>query len=245
MRIAAAQMSPKAGDIMYNLHEHYRLIGLAAENGVKLIAFPEMSITGYIRESAESLALTETDPRIDKLRNLAAENDIIIIAGAPIKTDSALHIGSFILFPDGSLSIYTKQFLHAGEEEFFTPCLTNNPMINVENERISLAICADITNPIHPENAHKSHCTIYIASIFYTPGAMAEAFDLLSNYAKTYAMNVLMANFCGETWGKKAGGKSALWSSEGRFIAGLDDASSGLVIGDINQNEIAGKQMIL
>ncbi|MDQ7095071.1 carbon-nitrogen hydrolase family protein [Desulfosporosinus sp. PR] len=231
MKVAVAQTRPKKGDILQNLHEHYRLIRLAADNGVKLIVFPEMSITGYQRELAKNLSFTENDSRLGKLRELAVDNNIIIIAGAPIKMDSGLYIGSFVIFPDNSISIYTKQFLHTGEDEFFRSSFDYNPIIKLDNERISLAICADIDNPVHAENANKVDCTIYVASIFFTPTGMTEAYNLLSNYAKMYSMNVLMSNYCGESWGLESGGKSALWSNKGDLIAGLDVSSSGLVIG--------------
>lgn len=240
MIIASAQTRPHNEDINRNLHEHYRLIGLAADNGVKLIAFPEMSITGYVRESAKNLSFTEKDSRLDKLRELAVDNDMIIIAGAPIKMDSGLFIGSFVIFPDSSVSIYTKQFLHAGEDDFYAASFDYNPMIELDNERISLAICADIDNPLHAESANRANCTIYIASIFFTPNGMIEAYNLLSHYAKKYSMNVLMSNYCGESWGLESGGKSALWSKNGDLITGLDVKSSGLVIGQKNKDIWSG-----
>ena len=160
MIIASAQTKPQNEDINRNLHDHYRLIRLAADNGVKLIAFPEMSITGYVRELAKKLSFIENDSRLDKLRELAVDNDMIIIAGAPIKMDSGLYIGSFVILPDNSISIYTKQFLHAGEDEFYAASFDYNPIINLDGERISLAICADIENPLHADKANKANCTI-------------------------------------------------------------------------------------
>ncbi|WP_427874876.1 carbon-nitrogen hydrolase family protein [Flavobacterium sp. MMS24-S5] len=119
MILAAAQTKPKRGDISSNLLNHYHLIELAAQNGANLIAFPELSITGYERENAEALVFTEDDYRIDHLKELSVRNNIVIIAGAPIRIDSKLFIGEFIIAPDDSVSIYTKQFLHEGEGDFF------------------------------------------------------------------------------------------------------------------------------
>jgi predicted amidohydrolase len=49
--LAAAQTKPKRGDIDSNLLDHYRLVELAAINKANLIVFPELSITGYERET--------------------------------------------------------------------------------------------------------------------------------------------------------------------------------------------------
>jgi predicted amidohydrolase len=230
MILAAAQTKPKREDITANLLDHYRLIELAAGKNVNLIVFPEMSITGYERERAEGLAFYPEDTRLDKLKELAAKYKIIIVAGAPIKINSNLFIGEFILFPDKSEQIYTKQFLHPGEEIYFIQSFEYNPTIKIENEQISSAICADIDNPLHSENACKGRSSIYMPSIFFSPNGIPEAHNLLSCYAAKYSMNVLMSNFSGESWGSPAGGRSAFWTKEGKLLAEMDNSTSGLLI---------------
>jgi predicted amidohydrolase len=236
MIVAAAQTKPERGDINANLLDHYRLIELASDNGAQLIVFPEMSITGYERENADQLAFSADDSRLDHLRKLAVENQISIIAGAPIKIDSELFIGQFVISPDDSVSIYTKQFLHPGEEVYYKSSFDYNPIIEIENERISFAICADIDNPLHPENACKNKTTTYIASIFFSPNGIQQAHDSLRNYAKKHNMNVLMSNFGGDSWGSPSGGRSAFWNNNGELIAQMEDSNSGLLIVEHKNN---------
>ncbi|RZJ50763.1 MAG: carbon-nitrogen hydrolase family protein [Flavobacterium sp.] len=244
MILAAAQTKPKRGDIDSNLLDHYRLIKLAAEKGADLIAFPELSISGYERENAVELAFTKDDSRIDHLKELAVEHNIIIIAGAPIQTETEMFIGEFIIFPDNSVSIYTKQFLHEGEDEFFQSSFDYNPMITIEDQKISFAICADIDNPLHPENASKKETSIYIASIFFSPNGIPNAYRDLQNYAEKHKMNVLMANFSGESWGYPSGGKSAFWNKEGELIAQMNDSDSGLLLVE-NKNDNWESRLII
>ncbi|MDY0986276.1 carbon-nitrogen hydrolase family protein [Flavobacterium sp. CFBP9031] len=230
MILAAAQTKPKRGDISSNLLNHYHLIELAAQNGANLIAFPELSITGYERENAEALVFTEDDYRIDHLKELSVRNNIVIIAGAPIRIDSKLFIGEFIIAPDDSVSIYTKQFLHEGEGDFFDSSFDYNPMLTIEDQNISFAICADIDNPLHPENAAKNDTDIYIASIFFSPNGIPNAYRDLQNYAEKHKMNVLMSNFSGESWGSPSAGQSAFWNNKGELVAQMNDADSGLLL---------------
>ena len=75
MILASAQTKPKRGNFKGNLDDHYRLIKIASDKGADLIVFPEMSITGYEREKAHSLALSANDNRLDKLTTLAVENN--------------------------------------------------------------------------------------------------------------------------------------------------------------------------
>ena len=236
MILAAAQTKPKRRNIASNLLDHYHLIELAAQNGANLIAFPEMSITGYERENASELAFTEDDYRIDHLKDLATDYNMVIIAGAPILIESELFIGQFVIAPNDSVSIYTKQFLHEGEDEFFQSSFSHNPMITIDDQKISFAICADIDNPLHPENAKKRETDIYIASIFFTPNGIPNAYRDLQNYAEKHQMNVLMSNFSGESWGSPSAGQSAFWNKKGELVAQMNDSDSGLLIIE-NQND--------
>jgi predicted amidohydrolase len=230
MILAAAQTKPKRGDIDANLLDHYRLVKLAAENDAQLIVFPELSITGYEREDADRLAFTENDPRLDHLKQLAIENKITIIAGAPIRIQSDLFLGEFCIAPNDSVSIYTKQFLHTGEDVYYTPSFDYNPILEIENEIISCAICADIDNPKHPENASKNNSSTYIASIFFSPNGIPQAHQSLQNYSSQHKMNILMANFGGDSYGSPSGGRSAFWNNKGELITQMEDSGSGLLI---------------
>jgi predicted amidohydrolase len=230
MILASAQTKPKQGDIESNLIDHYRMIDLASKNNVDLIVFPEMSITGYEREKAKDLAFTVTDSRLDRLRQLSVDSKMILIVGAPIQSNDKLYIGAFILKPDHSISIYTKQYLHSGEEKFFDSSFDFNPLIDVNNEQFSIAICADIVNPKHAESANKNGVSLYIASIFFTPNGIADAHKMLSDYSRQYRMNVLMSNYCGQSWGFDSGGQSAFWDKNGDLITSLDKTVSGLLI---------------
>lgn len=241
MILALAQTKPKRGDIKSNLVDHYNMINLASKNHVDLIVFPEMSITGYERENARSLAFTEYDPRLYKLRQLSVDTKMILIVGAPIMINEKLFIGAFILKPDYSVSIYTKQYLHSGEERFFDSSFDYNPLIKYNMEEFSIAICADICNPKHPNKASQKGTTVYVSSIFYTPSGIAHAHKTLRDYSKQYRMNVLMSNYCGQSWGVEAAGQSAFWNNNGDLIASLNESDCGLLIVENTNNSWISK----
>lgn len=230
MKLAAAQTMPKDGNIDANIADHYRLAEQAADEGVSLIVFPEMSLTGYARASAAELALDEKDERLAGLHQLSDEKGITIVAGAPINVSGKLHIGSFILQPGKETTIYTKQYLHSGEEQFFTPNVKMNPIISVKEERLSFAICADIANTVHPYNAARNKTTVYVTSLFYTPEDIAEGYEQLSKYAKQYSMGVLMANYGGPSNNFESGGQSAYWNANGTLVQSLEPNEEGLLI---------------
>lgn len=230
MLLAAAQTKPVDNDFAANLQTHLRLCEDAAGKGVQLILFPEMSLTGYLLETAAQMAITPDDARLAPLQALAVKHQLTIIAGAPVRTGNQLHIGSFIFQPDGQTALYTKQFLHGDEVNYFTGSSSYNPMLHIGNERVASAICADLTHPEHPEAAHRKLATLYAAGIFYTPSGIAEAYEQLSGYAKTYRMHVLMANYSGPSCNFEAAGTSAFWNTDGKLVAALDKDSEGLLV---------------
>ena len=197
-----------------------------------------------IGTNAHNLSFIKNDVRLDKLRVLAADKNITVIAGAAIKINSELYIGSFIIRPDSTNSIYTKQYLHQGEEKYFSFSSDYNPQFSLGDEKISFAICADINNPAHPQNAAETNCSTYVASIFFTPNGITDGHKLLGGYAKNHSMNVLMSNFCGRSWGMEAGGRSAFWDNNGKRIIEMDATHSGIILVEKNANSWIGQTII-
>ena len=239
LTIAAAQSVSERGNVSKNIESHCRLVECAFQNGVQLLIFPELSITGYEPDLAEELAFTSDDKRLTPLKELSKSKNMIIIAGAPVKLDTGLHIGSFILFPDYSSLIYTKHFLHPGEEKYFVPGKLN-PVLNFNNETFSIAICADILHPLHSENAFKAGSTFYLAGVFITPEGYRTDTELLKEYAGKYSMTVLMSNYGSESGNYQSAGRSMVISDKGNVIAEFDGLGEGLVIIEKENNDWTG-----
>jgi predicted amidohydrolase len=216
LTIAAAQSVSIRGDVTGNLEGHYRLIEQASSRGVDVIVFPELSITGYEPDLAEELAFSDDDDRLCGLKQLSAKYNMIVIAGAPIRLETGLHIGAFVLFPDGKSLIYTKHYLHTGEEKYFVPGELN-PIINVGGESIHLAICYDTCVPQHPEDAAKNGCTLYIAGVMLPLRAIDTDTNMLKEYAKKYSMTIVMSNHGGDSGGYVTGARSVIISNEGKI----------------------------
>lgn len=111
--ISVAQTCPFKGDVDANMGEHLRLVDLAASEGAHVILFPELSLTGYEVELAGHLAFSAHDSRLVPLIDKAASRSVTIIVGAPVRLGDRLHIGAFVLGPDGGVALYTKHRLGA------------------------------------------------------------------------------------------------------------------------------------
>lgn len=233
MIIAAAQTLAFPRDIAANIADHCAFIEQAAAHKAQLIVFPEMSISGYDVKDPRPLAFMQNDPRVAPLRKAAIAHNMIVAAGAPVAIGEALHIGLFIFLPTGEELLYTKQYVHFSEAAFFTSCFDHDPQVQLGEERISFAICADLKNPLHAEAAAKRESTLYVASIFYTPDSIEDGHARLAAHARTHNMNVLMANFLRSEDAAPddmGSGRSAFWSAGGEMIASLGESERGLLL---------------
>ncbi|MBQ8514100.1 MAG: NAD(+) synthase [Ruminococcus sp.] len=93
IKIACATPPVRVADCEYNAEQIIAMARDAAENGAKLIAFPELSITGY---TCGDLFLQQTllDGAKDALKKImteTAELDIIVIVGLPVADKGALY----------------------------------------------------------------------------------------------------------------------------------------------------------
>jgi predicted amidohydrolase len=226
--IALAQISSQKGDINANIHTHLRMIDIAHSQKSDFIVFPELSLTGYEPTLARELAFDLADCRLDPLRKACRQRQITVIAGAPIKYRDTVVLGAFVFFPNGTCTVYSKRHLHPGEEKAFIPH-DWNPLLVHKGEVISLAICADINNPLHAKTAYENRSTVYLASVLITPNGYPDDTETLKKYAHEYQMTVMMANYCGVTGGYEAAGGSIVIDSYGKEIAVLDHCKEGIL----------------
>ena len=57
MKISLAQIAPHLGDIQKNFTRHCELIAQAKSEGIDLLVFPELSLTGYtLKDMAQEVA---------------------------------------------------------------------------------------------------------------------------------------------------------------------------------------------
>lgn len=240
--VAAAQSVSVRGDVDANLEQHLRLARAAAREGVRVLVFPELSLTGYELELARELAFTERDPRLQPLSDLAALHDMTLVVGAPALLADRLHIGAFLVSPDGSLGLYTKQRLGAfepgvqpgaavplPEASVFEPG-SRDPLLCIDGVAAAIAVCADTGRPSHPERAAHRGAGLYLASMFVIPGDLETESARLRSHALQHSLGVVFANHGGPTGGLDSAGCSSIWSERGELLARLDGCGAGLVL---------------
>ena len=99
VRVAAAVPQMRVADCHYNATEIKQQISAAQQEGVEIVCFPELSITGYtcadlfFTQQLQKDALSALENVCAYTRNLP----IIVIVGAPLKVDNNLYNCAFVM----------------------------------------------------------------------------------------------------------------------------------------------------
>lgn len=242
MKICVAQTRPVKGDVQRNIEAHKKWIDLAISNRVDAIIFPELSVTGYEPQLANSLAIQLDDSRFDAFQRLSDVGQIIIGVGVPTKAGTGICISMLLFQPHKERQTYSKKYLHSDEEPFFVSGQSTVGLIG-NKANAALAICYELSVPEHAEDAAKSGAQVYIASVAKSVEGVVKAAQRLSEIANTYSMTVLMSNCIGECDGMECGGKTAVWNKKGALKGQLDDTTEGILIFDTNTEELIEQKM--
>lgn len=123
IRVGSVQFQHRANDKRYNFSQVGKFVADAKLAGVKILAFPEMCLTGYwhvvnmgedqLRALAEPV---EAGDMVSRLRRLAQDNDMLIGAGLlELAPDGRLFNTYVACLPDGGVQAHRK--IHAFEHE--------------------------------------------------------------------------------------------------------------------------------
>lgn len=228
--IAAAQTSSVTGDIAANAARHVKLAELAAGNGIDVVVFPELSLTGYLPNIAAEVAIEAGDDKLEPLRMAARKFNVSIHAGCPIAShERRPYIGTFVIATNGEIEAYRKRFVHADEDTFFVSG-EQTVVCKAGEMRIGVAICADIHNETHPADVSKANADIYAAGVAITPTGIERAHIAMAEYAARYRFLTVMSNYSESTGGYEIGGQSAVWDTDGKLLAKAEVNNKCLVV---------------
>lgn len=113
VNVAAAIPSVRVADVKYNMSEVTTLLFKAEAEGVEVVVFPELSLTGYSCQDifAQQTLLVATEEAMVQLLNDTQQLDIIGIVGAPVPYRNLL-LNCGVVFQHGRiLGIVPKTFL--------------------------------------------------------------------------------------------------------------------------------------
>lgn len=160
IKVAAAVPSVKVADIDYNVERIKALIDKAVAQGVEIVTFPELCITGYTCQDLfrNTFLLDKSDSALIDLLTYCQHLPIVVIVGAPIRQDNRL-FNSAVVLAGGTYYTINKTYLpnynEFYEKRWFTPEGVNNPPTLFElpsGVKFGVEICEDLWSPLPPSS---------------------------------------------------------------------------------------------
>ncbi len=127
VRVGAAVPKLQVADCNYNVSEIKQQIDLAVNEGVEIVCFPELSLTGYTCADLFFLQLLQQNALqgLQDICDYTREKPIVIIVGAPLKWDNNLYNCAFVITDGDVIGVVPKLNLpntgEFAEKRWFTP----------------------------------------------------------------------------------------------------------------------------
>jgi len=148
IRIAIAVCNAKVGKTRDNLDKTIRWVKQARADGVELICFPEMNLTGYSNHP-DIIGLAEPipGPSVDELIALSAKEKIFILAGLAEKgEDGNTYASHVVISPDGLIGVYRKLYIAPPEQAIYTGG-KHIPIFESRGIKFGIQLCYDAHFP--------------------------------------------------------------------------------------------------
>lgn len=239
-KIAAAQVASIRGDIDANIAAHAAAIQAAAEHEVSVLVFPELSLTGYEPDLAAELAMSAMDSRLEPLRVLARQHHMKVVVGAPLHSGTSKPaLGAIVIGASGGMTSYRKMHLGTPERAIFVA--GDRPLtFTVSGHTVGVAICADSSQPTHPQAYAALGANIYAAGVFLNAEWYATDMPRLMDYAARFRLLTVMANHADSIGTYASVGKSAAWAPGGALLAQARGVERAVVIATRTNSEWRG-----
>ncbi|TMC68073.1 MAG: NAD+ synthase [Chloroflexi bacterium] len=243
LRIGLAQINPTVGDLGGNARLITDWIGRARDQGVDIVCFPELAITGY---PPEDLVLKPAFVR-DNLKHLdlvvGATKGISAVVGFVDEDGDIFNAAAFM--HDGELkAVYHKVFLPNygvfDEQRYFTPghrC----PIFEVGGVRIGISVCEDCWYPAGPmawQAQHGAELLLNINGSPYHEGKRAMREEMIAGRAADYGAFIAWVNTVGGQDELVFDGNSAIFGPTGQVIARAASLQEELLVCDVNLGSV-------
>jgi len=249
-RIAVAQVNPILGDLRKNLALHEQIAEQARADGVHLIIFPELSLTGYfVKDLVPSLALSCENPFLNGLKELSRE--ISIVLGLVEESSDHRFYNAALLLEAGEVrhvhrKIYLPTYGMFDERRYFA----SGDRLRATQSRwgpMGLLLCEDLWHPSAPYVLSLGGMDLLVG-LSSSPGRGLGAEEklesvkvwesLIYTYAYLFSCFLVFANRVGYEDGVHFWGGSQILSPAGILLAKGKYHQEDLVIAELDRSEL-------
>ena len=244
LRVAAAQINTSVGDIDGNARLIEEWIGLAQDQGADLVAFPELTITGY---PPEDLVLYDNFISANKAalsRIAATVGNIVALVGfvdsEVTESGTKLYNAAAVIHNRKIVATYRKIHLPNygvfDERRYFTAG-NECPVLSIRGIKVGVNICEDIWEQIGPSEiqcANGAQIVVNLNSSPYESGKQGNRVDVVTDLSRRNRVYTLYANQIGGQDELVFDGGSMLAAPDGELLGTAPRFEESLLIADID-----------
>jgi predicted amidohydrolase len=131
-----------------NLERTLRYIRLAADEGSRVVLFPEANLTSYYFPYVVTLNVDAVREALDRTRQAAAESGIWVIAGTLRKTTNRYLNLAHVISPSGQITFeYAKVHMAGRDEQRYGRGGNKLSLFEIDGILCTLVICRDGRHP--------------------------------------------------------------------------------------------------
>lgn len=232
MKVTLCQTNPSLLDVQANLDEVIEKIHLEKEGGADLIAFPELSLTGYfVGQRYHEVALRLDSPEIKRLA--AATRDTAAVVGFIEESPAMNFYNSALVAVDGSIAFaYRKLNLPnygVFEERKYFSSGKQVPVLKLCDFSVAVFICNDLWHPSLPYLGVCQKADIFVTIFNSSQDSMGTEFSNIESWGiinKFYARVFGIYNICANRVGSEAWEmKRSIAAAEAKRIVGTEATS--------------------
>ena len=242
-RLALAQFNPTVGDIAGNTARIVDLIDEARAARADLVAFPELSVTGYPPEDLLFKASFLADNTDAVARIATATRGIAAVVGCVAVADDIANAAAII--NDGRiLDWYRKMYLPnygVFDEERYFRRGEECPVYVVNGAAVGVGICEDIWYPAGPIVAQREAGAEVIVNINASPfhaGKAGQRERMIATRAADNGVFVAYLNMVGGQDELVFDGASIICAPDGAVIARGPSFEDSLIVADLDVDAV-------
>ena len=248
LRIALAQINPTVGDFEGNVSKIINYIKKAIKAGAKVVAFPELAITGYPPE--DLLLKTQfIEDNLDALKNVQENTgDITVIVGFVDRRED-IYNAAAIIYNKTLIDTYHKMYLPnygVFDEYRYFQVGTRYPIYQIGDAWLGVNICEDIWYPEGPSRIQALAGAEVIININASPyhigkGKFRE--NMLSTRASDTIAIVAYLNTIGGQDELVFDGHSLILDQNGTVITRGKQFEEDLIVVDLNLEDVMMRRL--
>ncbi len=248
IRVAAVQMDPQLGAVAANLATIRTQTRTAAEQGARLVVFPECALTGYgFGSRAEALPFAETipGPSTEALLDLCQELNLFLVVGLLEQASNRLFNVATLLGPDGVVGTYRKIHLpFLGVDRFTDPGDRPLEIFEAGGVRLGLHICYDGSFPETGRVLTLLGADVLVLATNWPVQSTATALHLPACRAIENVVYVMAVDRIGTESGCLFAGHSSIVDPDGNILAQAGPSEPAILYAEVDPAIARRKRLI-